>query len=251
MLSEPYSRPGDPVFFRDDQIPNPPATVARRLHDVRLPRRLACFGVLLAALLTVAACGDNTGRAPVQTGMPMAGGPGVASAPTPVPVPGSERCTRLRQQAPATPAQSQQASEAWLAIRLPCLTSADARSLSRLRGPVLVNLWASWCGPCRSEMPVLAAAAHRYRGRVELVGVNTKDNPAAAAAFLTDLKVTYPQLVDTRGQLLAGLRIPGLPITLLLGPDGQLLGRHVGPLTRPSLDRFVTPILTSQRERHP
>ncbi len=120
-------------------------------------------------------------------------------------------------------------------LSLPCLTGGPDVNLSRLGGPVIVNLWATWCTPCREEMPALQDTFERYGNQVRFVGVDTKDDPHSAAAFLADVGVTYPQLVDPDGQLLADLRIPGLPVTVALDADGRVIKRHVGPLTRESL----------------
>lgn len=116
----------------------------------------------------------------------------------------------------------------------------------RVRGkPVVVNLWASWCGPCRKEMPILQAAHARYGERVQFVGVDTADGAEVAAAFLTKVGVTYPQLSDADATLLKHLRIPGLPVTVVIGADGCLVERHIGALGARDLDvllnRLVCP----------
>lgn len=129
---------------------------------------------------------------------------------------------------------------------LPCLTGGRPVEVSRLGGqPIVVNLWATWCTPCREEMPVLQAAADAYQGRAVFVGVDTRDRPEAAAAFLDKLAITYPQLVDLDGELLDWTRVPGLPVTLVLDPDGRVVDRHVGALSaadvRDLLDPLVAP----------
>ncbi|GAB3662715.1 hypothetical protein GCM10027596_24790 [Nocardioides korecus] len=112
--------------------------------------------------------------------------------------------------------------------------------LSRLHGkPVLVNLWASWCGPCRQEMPILQAADTRYGQRVQFVGVDTSDGAEAAAAFLTQVGVTYPQLADSDAMLLKHLRIPGLPVTVIIGADGAVVERHIGAFEARDLDAVL------------
>jgi cytochrome c biogenesis protein CcmG, thiol:disulfide interchange protein DsbE len=94
------------------------------------------------------------------------------------------------------------------------LPTADGGTvrLADLKGkPVLINFWATWCQPCREEMPMLQAAQKRYGARVQFVGVNTKDQPDWAAEFLQEVNITYPQVVDFDGQLLASVRSSGLP----------------------------------------
>jgi thiol-disulfide isomerase/thioredoxin len=128
-------------------------------------------------------------------------------------------------------------------LRLPCLIPGPDVDLAALRGrPVLVNLWASWCGPCRDEMPVLQAAHERYGGQVQFVGVDTKDAAGHAAAFLVELGVTYPQLVDLDGQLLGHLRVPGLPVTVVLAADGTVAAKHVGELDAESVEDLLADV---------
>lgn len=129
-------------------------------------------------------------------------------------------------------------------LRLPCLTRGPAVDLAQLRGrPVLINLWASWCGPCRKEMPLLTAAHEKLGGQVQFVGVDTADTPAPAANFLDEFDVTYPQLADPNSVLLGRLRIPGIPVTLVLGPDGGVLERHIGPFEDDDLIQLLESVI--------
>jgi len=197
------------------------------------------------ALLTVVAAvlaGCTGGVDPVVSSGPTTGdraGETAAAPPlqhTPVAVAGVESCAVLPQQAPSRAA----AGERLPALYLPCLVPGPAVDLSALGGrPVLVNLWATWCGPCRDEMPLLQAAYTRHGDDVQFLGVNTQDTTEAAAAFLPDVGVTYPQVVDLDGKLLDHLRIPGLPVTVLLHPDGSIAARHIGGLTSDTLENLL------------
>jgi thiol-disulfide isomerase/thioredoxin len=100
---------------------------------------------------------------------------------------------------------------------------------------VFVNVWASWCTPCRTESPLLArsAAALSARG-VRFLGIDESDRPAAARAFVRATGATYPQLVDPDGKLLRSLRMlpqRGIPSTLVVDRHGRIAGRVIGRIT--------------------
>ena len=109
-------------------------------------------------------------------------------------------------------------------------------SIAGLRGrPVLVNFWASWCVPCRKEMPVLEAAYRRLRGRVVFLGVDTNDTRGAALSFLRQMGVTYPSVYDPHGTAATAYGLFGLPTTVFVAPSGRMLERHVGALSPSTL----------------
>ncbi|MFC6695722.1 TlpA family protein disulfide reductase [Nocardioides daphniae] len=125
-------------------------------------------------------------------------------------------------------------------LSLPCLNQDAAVALGELRDrPVLINLWASWCGPCRKEMPLLAEAASRTKN-VSFLGVNTRDDPSMAAAFLPEVGVTYPQVVDVDGELLDTTRVRGLPVTLAVDAEGRIVDRVIGEVSADELGRLLS-----------
>ena len=115
---------------------------------------------------------------------------------------------------------------------LPCLGGGPDVHLDQLRGkPLVVNLWASWCGPCREELPLLKQLHERAGDNVRLLGVDFADpQPAAALELAAISGVTYPQVSDPDGQLRSPLRILGLPVTVLVGPDGRVAYTKYGPV---------------------
>ena len=102
--------------------------------------------------------------------------------------------------------------------------------LSQLRGHgVVVNQWASWCGPCRAEFPFFARQAREHRGRVGFLGVNSQDNRGDASDFLKKFPVPYPHYVDPDGnvaRIFRGGR--AFPTTAFYSASGKLVYTHIG-----------------------
>lgn len=114
-------------------------------------------------------------------------------------------------------------------IGLPGLSSAD------FKGKVtLVNVWGSWCVPCREEHPLLMQIA--ADPRIRLVGLNYKDKPENARRFLGELGNPFDAIgVDVNGRAAIEWGVYGVPETFLVGPDGTIRYKHVGPLTPESI----------------
>ena len=112
-------------------------------------------------------------------------------------------------------------------------------TLAQFRGrPLVINFWASWCPPCRKEMPALERAARALAGRVSFVGLDTQDERGAGLAFARRMGVTYPLATDN-AQVYASYGVSGLPTTFFVSAGGTLVGRQVGGMTQAGLDRFV------------
>jgi thiol-disulfide isomerase/thioredoxin len=132
------------------------------------------------------------------------------------------------------------------ALELPELDLASFQKLmGQLKGtPVLVNVWGSWCGPCREEAPNLAAAHALYGDRVQFLGVDILDVREGARAFMREFGWTYPSLFDPPGAIRDGLGLLGQPWTLLYDATGELAERWVGPAPpdelNASLERLVS-----------
>jgi cytochrome c biogenesis protein CcmG/thiol:disulfide interchange protein DsbE len=104
----------------------------------------------------------------------------------------------------------------------------------------LVNVWASWCGPCRAEHPILAALAED--GRFRVVGINYKDQPQNARRFLGALGNPYSAVgVDANGRAAIDWGVYGVPETFLVGADGVIRYKVVGPLTPEAVENALLP----------
>lgn len=116
-------------------------------------------------------------------------------------------------------------------VRVECLGGGRAVRLADLRGPTLVNVWASWCAGCRAEAPFLAEAG-RPGSRVTVIGVDHADPaPEEAVRFAASAGWTYPQLYDADLVFRTRLQVVGLPVTFFVRADGTVAGRHAGPFT--------------------
>jgi thiol-disulfide isomerase/thioredoxin len=121
-------------------------------------------------------------------------------------------------------------------------------SFSSYRGRVVVlNFWGSWCGPCRAEAPALAVTAQQYRpSGVAFLGVDVRDTPASAEAFVRDYRIAYPSVSDTSSLITldftAVVPIAGTPTTLVIDGTGHIAGAVFGTATYPELATILADI---------
>lgn len=146
---------------------------------------------VLSAALLLSACGDAPGGGPVRVGNP----------------------------APAYAAET-----------------LDGRqgALGQMRGkPVLLNVWATWCHPCRQEIPALEQLHQAYGPRgLQVIGVSIDqgDQEQGIREFMQEFGASYPVWLDPDGEVATVFSTVGVPNTFLIGPDGQVLWKHVGPV---------------------
>jgi DsbE subfamily thiol:disulfide oxidoreductase len=112
---------------------------------------------------------------------------------------------------------------------------------------VLINAWATWCPPCRAEMPDLENyyQLHRNSG-FEILAINAGDTPEQAAAFVNSTGLSFTILLDQDLHVLEGLGINGFPTSILIDPDGIIRYIHIGMLRPADLELHVTPILKGE-----
>lgn len=116
-------------------------------------------------------------------------------------------------------------------LSLDCLGPGGALSLATLRGPMVLNVWASWCLPCKDELPYLAAAQQAAGDQVRFAAIALADQAEDSRTWLSFHGVEWPSLEDPDGKVRGPLRIPGPPVTLFVRSDGTIAETHYGAFT--------------------
>jgi thiol-disulfide isomerase/thioredoxin len=193
------------------------------VREVRRPARWA--GALVAILLVLSGCASNQPNTPAVGG--EQGYPEVGRRLTQIPA-------EQRRPAPE--------------VTGPALGSGKILSSADYPGKVVVlNVWGSWCGPCRKEAPDLQAASEETKQTAQFLGINTKDrSEAAAEAFIRTNRLTYPSIYDPDGKTLlafAGDLPPSaIPSTLIIDPQGRLAVRVLGDISRITLVTMINDV---------
>jgi cytochrome c biogenesis protein CcmG, thiol:disulfide interchange protein DsbE len=174
----------------------------------RLYARVVPALVALFAVLAIAGCGSNNGNPDSRLNAEQAKAP----------IPGAP---------PQLAAIRSQANQL-----LDGGTDAYGARLEQLRGfPVIVNKWASWCGPCRFEFPTFQSLAQKRGGQIAFLGVNSNDSSGSAETFLSELPLPYPSYSDPDLKIAQDLGGPpqAFPTTSFYDRSGKLVYTHAGP----------------------
>ncbi|MGC9670345.1 TlpA family protein disulfide reductase [Planosporangium sp. 12N6] len=195
---------------------------------------------LVTAAVVLAGCtstGGSAGSGGARTGAaPAPSGPSCVPAQTPTqtqtqtPTPTGGSASPVAAADPlrsaGTPATG--AGEPLPDLALPCFVGGQPVRLAHLGTPAVINLWASWCAPCRTELPQLQRYADRAAGRVQVIGVITTDvDRRGAQSLIDDLTLRFPMLYDERGDLWNRIGPPRvMPTTLLVDAQGRVVYRE-------------------------
>jgi thiol-disulfide isomerase/thioredoxin len=172
-------------------------------------RLLALVGVLVL-LAALTACGSTPNH---QSREPSHGSVDVDTA----------ALRRLHSEAGVAPCRPGTSQSRLPGLTLPCLGGGKAVDLQKLKGPLVINLFAQWCGPCRSELPYYQELHRKAKGTVAMLGIDYLDTqPEAALQLVKDTGVTYPLLADPSGDLRAPFRVRGLPGIVIVDANGNV-----------------------------
>lgn len=163
---------------------------------------------LIAALLLLAGCGTENGQSPTPSSSPTI-----------------QSCDGF-----AT-AAAQSVDGGLPDVEVECLQGEQTLNLSRLRGPMLIPVWASWCVPCSEEMPIMQQFVKLHGQRVPVLGLALLDETSQAIAGSVNWGVDLPSLEDPDGVLRPDLGVTAPPTTLFIDAEGRIVHREFGAVT--------------------
>lgn len=177
----------------------------------------------VAGLVLLAGCGTQDGSNPVGSAVPTTS----SEAPEPGGTDASAAQIKAAGIAPCpTSATPSPGSHGLPDLTLACLGEGPAVNLAGLAGkPYVINVWASWCGPCRAEVPIMASIYRQSKGQLGFLGIDMADDRVAALEFAGTTNMGFPSVMDPDSKIRAGLGIVGVPTTLFVKADGTVAGR--------------------------
>ena len=122
--------------------------------------------------------------------------------------------------------------------------NGETFSLAEHRGrPLVINFWATWCPPCRAEIPFFQAAARKYNGQLTVVGVDDGEPAALVASFANEIGMTYPIPLDEDSAVSRAYRVNSLPTTFFIDGEGTIRNIHIGIINQAVLEERIAQLL--------
>jgi len=184
--------------------------------------------IAILGVLAVSGCASQDGSSPAGSALPTV----EATAP---PAPGTSDgasqdliAAANLADCPATdsPSQVPPVADGLPDLTLSCLGQGPDVNLAGLRGkPYVVNVWASWCGPCRAELPLMGEVYRANRDEVGFLGIDMADDQIAALGMAAQTNMSFPSVQDPESTIRAGLSVAGVPTTVFMRADGSIAGR--------------------------
>ena len=120
---------------------------------------------------------------------------------------------------------------------LNCLTGSQKISIESLRGPLIVNVWGSWCGPCADEIPLFVEFHHHVNGKVQILGIAVEEAKVQDSKdFIVDHGILWPNLYDAKGLTRSSFGM-GVPVTWFIDKSGKVVYKHIGVIK--STDQLI------------
>ncbi len=181
-------------------------------------------GLVVLAVLLLTACGATPTTSEPSLGVPAVPVVAPSELAAQKKAAGIEDCPRSDPDIPAV-------NSGLPDVVLGCLGGGRDVRLAGLRGrPMMINIWAQWCGPCREEAPFISEVAASNESNLMIIGIDYEDpRPELAIEFAQLSAWTFPQLVDQEKALAGPLQITGPPQTFFVRADGTIAYRHLGP----------------------
>ena len=111
---------------------------------------------------------------------------------------------------------------------LECLDGTNGASINRIKGPAIINVWGSWCAPCKEEMPILRSFYEKAQDKLALIGVDVEEASIGdGRKFVENYGITWPNLYDADGKSRAYFGM-GVPVTWFIAADGNVAYKHIG-----------------------
>lgn len=148
-----------------------------------------------------------------------------------------EELARYGEDSPASLAPASERTASDFELQTP---DGEKVSLASLRGrPVVINFWATWCGPCQQEMPLLQAAHVQYGADLVVLGINFEEPNTLVEPFIADLGLSFPILMDADGRVKRLYRVRAFPTTFFLDTEGVIRYEHIGLLSEKQLAGYL------------